>query len=170
MCWVGWRSACASEPPAAWGAAVLTAPKFWETKALDAMTDAEWEALCDGCGRCCLLKLEDEDDGQIAYTRIACRLFDADACRCGAYERRHLLVPGCVRLTAESIREAARWMPRTCAYRLLTEGKPLPDWHPLVTGDPASVEAAGVSVRGWTIPEYEVHEQDYEDHVIPGLH
>jgi len=146
------------------------APRFWERKTLEQMTDAEWEALCDGCGRCCLLKLEDAEDGRIAYTRIACRLFDPDTCRCGAYDRRHMLVPGCVRLTPETLREAARWMPRTCAYRLLAEGAPLPDWHPLLTGDPASVEAAGMSVRGMTVPEFEVHEDDYEDFVIPGMH
>ena len=142
---------------------------FWRRKPLEAMTQAEWEALCDGCGRCCLLKLEDADDGAIAYTRIACRLFDSGACRCTAYARRAVLVPGCVRLTPESVRETAHWMPATCAYRLLSEGRPLPDWHPLVSGDPESVHDAGVSVRGWTVPEYEVHEEDYEDHVIPGL-
>jgi uncharacterized cysteine cluster protein YcgN (CxxCxxCC family) len=144
------------------------APKtaFWRDKTLEEMTESEWEALCDGCGRCCLLKLEDADDGSVVYTRIACRLFDERACRCASYTRRVELVPGCVRLTPESIRETARWMPSTCAYRLLAEGRDLPEWHPLVSGDPDTVHTAGVSVRGWTIPEYEVHEEDYEDHVI----
>jgi uncharacterized cysteine cluster protein YcgN (CxxCxxCC family) len=142
---------------------------FWKDTPLDRMTAEQWEALCDGCGRCCLLKLEDEDDGAIAYTRIACRLFDPDTCRCGNYALRSTLVPQCVRLTPDNIAETAHWMPATCAYRLLAEGKPLAEWHPLVSGDPRSVHDAGVSVRGWTVPEYEVHEEDYEDHVIPGL-
>jgi len=142
---------------------------FWRRKSLAAMTSAEWESLCDGCGLCCLIKLQDEADGALHYTRVACRLLDAGTCRCGAYARRSQLVPDCVRLSPETIAESARWMPRTCAYRLLHEGKPLPDWHPLVTGDPASTDRAGVSVRGWTVPEYEVHEEDYEDHVIPGF-
>ncbi len=144
-------------------------PQFWRRKPLEAMTEAEWEALCDGCGRCCLLKLEDVEDGAIAYTRIACRLFDEAACRCTSYALREILVPGCVRLTPESLRDSARWMPESCAYRLLAEGRPLPDWHPLVSGDPESVHRAGVSVRGRTVPEYEVHEEDYEDHVEPSL-
>ena len=142
---------------------------FWRDTPLERMTREEWESLCDGCGRCCLLKLEDEDDGRIAYTRIACRLFDSDACRCGQYDLRSQLVPQCLVLTPASIRDAAPWMPPTCAYRLLAEGRPLPDWHPLVTGDPESVHRAGVSVRGWTVPEWEVHEDEYEDHVIPAL-
>ncbi len=142
---------------------------FWRTKRLDQMSQDEWESLCDGCGLCCLVKLEDEDDGEVVYTRIACRLLDADTCRCASYALRSVLVPGCVRLTPETIGEAARWMPRTCAYRLLAEGRDLPEWHPLVSGDPAGAHAAGVSARGWTVPEYEVHEEDYEDHVIPGF-
>ena len=140
---------------------------FWREKSLGEMSRSEWEALCDGCGRCCLLKLEDADNGAIAYTRIACRLFDSETCRCASYALRAQLVPGCVRLTPESIRETAHWMPATCAYRRLAEGRDLPAWHPLVTGDPASVHAAGMSVRGWTIPEFDVHEDAYEDHVIP---
>jgi uncharacterized protein len=145
------------------------AKDFWRRKRLDQMTHEEWEALCDGCGKCCLLKLEDEDTGEVAYTSVACRLFDGDACRCGAYGRRNQLVPGCVRLTPLTLPAAAAWMPATCAYRLLHEGAPLPDWHPLLTGDPESVHAAGASVQGWTTPEYEVHEDDLEDHVIPGF-
>ncbi len=149
----------------------MTKPQkgFWRSKTLEEMTRAEWESLCDGCGRCCLLKLEDEDDGAIAYTRIACRLFDSATCRCGNYDLRSKLVPGCVQLTPTSIREAAYWMPETCAYRRLAEGRGLPEWHPLITGDPQSVHDAGISVQGWTIPEYEVHEDDYEDHIIPGM-
>jgi uncharacterized cysteine cluster protein YcgN (CxxCxxCC family) len=142
---------------------------FWRRKALAEMSRAEWESLCDGCGRCCLIKLEDEDDGSVAYTSVACRLFDPETCRCGSYALRAALVPGCVALSPATLPEAARWMPETCAYRLLHEGKDLPDWHPLVTGDPGSTHAAGMSVRGWTTPEWEVQEEDLEDHVLPGF-
>jgi uncharacterized cysteine cluster protein YcgN (CxxCxxCC family) len=142
-------------------------PHFWRDKPLDVLSRPEWEALCDGCGKCCLLKLEDPDDGRLAYTRIACRLFDNESCRCGQYDRRRELVPQCVKLTPQTLPEAAGWMPRSCAYRLLYEGKDLPAWHPLVSGSPASVHEAEISVRGWTIPEYEVDEEDYEDYVIP---
>ena len=142
---------------------------FWRRKTLDAMTRSEWESLCDGCGRCCLIKLENEEDRRIAYTRVACRLLDSETCRCRDYARRSARVPGCVALNPRSIRDAAGWMPETCAYRLVAEGRPLPDWHPLVSGDPESVHRAGVSVRGWTVPETEVDEDDFENHVVPGL-
>ncbi|MGF1660662.1 MAG: YcgN family cysteine cluster protein [Rubrimonas sp.] len=143
-------------------------PGYWRRKPLDQLSRAEWEALCDGCGKCCLIKLEDPDDGRLAYTRIACRLFDPETCRCGQYDHRATLVPTCVRLTPDSLRAVAEWMPRSCAYRLVLEGRDLPDWHPLRSGDPDSVHAAGKSVRGWTVPEYEVDEEDFEDHVLPG--
>ena len=141
-------------------------PNFWRTVPLDRVTPAEWEALCDGCGKCCLNKLEDADTGEVAFTRIACRLLDADTCRCGNYAIRKTLVPDCVVLTPATLPDIAYWMPRTCAYRLLWEGDELPDWHPLLTGDPDSVHLAGASVRGWTVPEYEVPEEDWEDHII----
>jgi uncharacterized cysteine cluster protein YcgN (CxxCxxCC family) len=142
----------------------------WWDKPLDALTSSEWEALCDGCGQCCLLKLEDEADGTVHYTRVACRLLDADTCRCSDYPRRFQRVPGCVRLTAVSLRESGHWMPRTCAYRLRAEGKPLPDWHPLRTGDRESVHRAGASVRGRTVSEGAVREDELEDFIIPDLH
>lgn len=141
------------------------APGFW-TRPLSAMTPREWEALCDGCGKCCLNKLEDADTGEIAFTRIGCRLLDGQTCRCGQYEMRKIFVPECVVLTPKSIATVAHWMPSSCAYRLLHEGRPLPDWHPLISGDPESVHRAGQSVRGWTIPEFEVDEDDWEDHII----
>ncbi len=140
-------------------------PRFWERVAMDEMTGAEWEALCDGCGRCCALKLEDAETGRVHYTNVACRLFDDATCRCGNYEHRQRLVPGCVVLTPKRLPRVADWLPRTCAYRLLHEGKPLRDWHPLVSGDPESVHRAGISLRGKVVPEYEVFEDELEDHV-----
>lgn len=141
-------------------------PRFWERVPLQRMTTAEWEALCDGCGRCCLNKLEDPETHEVAYTRIACRLLDGESCRCTQYPIRRQFVPDCVVLTPETLPRIAYWMPPTCAYRLLHEGRPLPSWHPLVSGDPESVHAAGISVRGRTLPEYEVPEAEWEDHII----
>lgn len=141
-------------------------PQFWERVPLKNLAPKEWEALCDGCGKCCLNKLEDADTGEVAFTRIACRLLDDETCTCAHYEARKTLVPECVVLTPRNIGEIAYWMPATCAYRLLYEGKPLFDWHPLVSGDPDSVHRAGVSVRGWTIPEFDVPVEDWEDHII----
>jgi uncharacterized cysteine cluster protein YcgN (CxxCxxCC family) len=123
-----------------------TAP-FWKAKSLEEMTVDEWESLCDGCARCCLVKLEDEDTGEIHFTDIGCALLDANACRCRDYTSRTRRVPDCVRLTPAAVRTLS-WLPSTCAYRLVSEGKNLPDWHPLVSGSPQSVVEAGVSVRG----------------------
>lgn len=123
------------------------APPFWRRKTLDEMTQAEWESLCDGCGRCCLVKLEDEDSGAILYTDVACTLFDTGSCRCSDYPDRQAKVPDCVKLTPASVRSIP-WLPPTCAYRLVRERRDLPWWHPLVSGDPATVVAAGVSVKG----------------------
>jgi len=143
-------------------------PRFWEGP-LRQLNGAEWEALCDGCGKCCLNKLEDEDTGELAFTRVACRLLDPETCRCGQYANRRDFVPECVFLTPKTIDKVAWWLPATCAYKLRHEGRPLPDWHPLITGDPDSVHDAGQSVRGWTVPEYEVPEEDWEDHIIEDL-
>lgn len=140
--------------------------RFWEKVPLDRMTAEEWEALCDGCGKCCLNKLEDPDTQEVAYTRIGCRLLDAETCRCGNYDIRKQIVPECVVLTPKTIGDIAYWMPGTCAYRRLYEGLNLPDWHPLVTGDPESTHKAHMSVKGWTVPEYEVEEDDWEDYII----
>ena len=125
---------------------------FWESKRLEQMTVPEWESLCDGCGRCCLIRFDDEDTGEITPTRVACKLLDANLCRCSDYAGRKAHVPDCVKLTPHNIDDLP-WMPRSCAYRRLHEGLPLPSWHPLVTGDPESVHRAGVSVRGQTISE-----------------
>ncbi len=143
--------------------------RFWETVPLDGMTRGEWEALCDGCALCCLIKLEDEDSGEIAYTDISCRLLDCGTCRCGNYPLRSQLVEGCLVLTPESLPEIAPWLPGTCAYRRLHEGRQLPDWHPLVSGDPEGPHRAGVSLMGAMVPEYEVDEDDYGDRVIEGV-
>jgi uncharacterized cysteine cluster protein YcgN (CxxCxxCC family) len=141
--------------------------RFWDLP-LTALTPPEWEALCDGCGKCCLNKLEDEDTGEVAFTRVACRLLDGESCRCAQYPIRKQFVPECVVLTPKTIARVAYWLPSTCAYKLLHEGAPLPAWHPLLTGDPESVHAAGQSVRGWTVPEFEVPEDEWEDYIIEG--
>ncbi len=122
---------------------------FWKKTKLQDMTKAEWESLCDGCGRCCLVKLEDEDTSKILYTDVACTLFNADTCRCKDYTNRQIKVPECVNLTPEKVKNL-RWLPKTCAYRLLAEGKDLYSWHPLVSGSNDTVHEAGISVRGRT--------------------
>ncbi len=142
--------------------------RFWELP-LDALSRAEWEALCDGCGKCCLSKLEDPDTAEVAYTNVACRLLDDATCRCSQYDIRKSIVPDCVIISPETIAKTAYWMPTTCAYRRLYEGKTLPDWHPLITNDPNSVHDAGMSMLGRTVPEYEVDEDDLEDFIIEGL-
>ena len=144
-------------------------PGFWRGRALEDLSREEWEALCDGCGRCCLLKLEDEDTGQVAYTDIGCRLFDDQTCRCGNYALRHQLVKGCVRLSPETIAEDKEWMPKSCAYRRLAEGRDLAEWHYLISGDRNAVHEAGISVQGATVPEYEVPEDEWEDRIIEGI-
>jgi uncharacterized cysteine cluster protein YcgN (CxxCxxCC family) len=141
-------------------------PRFWERKPLKKMTDKEWEALCDGCGKCCLNKLEDEDTGDVALTRVACRLLDDDSCRCAHYDIRHQFVPDCIVLKPDNLDTHAYWMPETCAYRLLWQGNPLPDWHPLISGTPQSVHDAGISVRGMTVSEFDVPQDDWEEFII----
>jgi uncharacterized cysteine cluster protein YcgN (CxxCxxCC family) len=143
----------------------MATKRFWEDKSLGEMSRDEWESLCDGCGRCCLRKLEDEDTGEIAYTDVSCRLLDTASCRCRNYGRRLDLVEDCVRLTPKRL-EQLRWMPSTCAYRLLYEGKPLPDWHPLLSGSATSVHAAGISVRGRATSEEHVHDDAVESRII----
>ncbi len=143
--------------------------KFWELP-LDRLTKPEWEALCDGCGKCCLNKLEDADTGEIVFTCVACRLLDGETCRCSQYDIRLQFVPECIVLTPDNIGETAYFMPASCAYRLRHEGKPLHDWHPLISGDPDSVHKAGRSVKGWTVPEFEVPEDEWEDHLIEEPH
>lgn len=144
---------------------VMSDQKFWETKSLQEMSRQEWESLCDRCARCCLVKLEDEESGEIHYTNIVCDLLDQEKCHCTHYEERSLRVPECVVVTPENL-EQLHWMPSTCAYRLLWEGKPLPEWHPLVTGDPSSVHLAGISVRDKVFRQHEISEDDYQEYVV----
>ncbi len=125
---------------------------FWRRKTLEEMTRGEWESLCDGCGKCCLHKLEDIDTGAIAFTRVACRMLDLASCQCKDYPNRKKHVPDCVRLTPTRVRKID-WLPKSCAYRLVNEGKDLYWWHPLVSGDPDTVHQAGISVRGRAIRE-----------------
>jgi hypothetical protein len=136
---------------------------FWKTRTLAEMSKDEWESLCDGCARCCLNKLEDIDSGEIAYTSVACRLLDTESCRCRDYEDRTRYVPDCVVLTPKRV-ASLRWLPSTCAYRVLSEGGELADWHPLVSGDPDSVSKAGISVAGRVISERDA--DDLEAYVV----
>lgn len=149
-----------SSPPAA-----DPAEPFWKRLTLEEMSEREWESLCDGCARCCLNKLQYDDTGEIEWTDVACRLLDGDTCRCRDYPNRHAVVPDCVALTPENVRTLS-WLPATCAYRLLAEGRDLYWWHPLVSGDPATVHEAGVSVRGRTVSEEGMEAEDFEDHIV----
>jgi len=137
--------------------------RFWEDLPLAQLDRAQWEALCDGCGKCCVHKLEDEDTGELHATNVACRLLDRKQGRCSDYKHRHAYVAECVRLTAGNVAEI-EWLPSTCAYRLRANNEPLPDWHYLKTGDPESVHAAGQSTRGWTISEDDAG--DFEYHLV----
>jgi uncharacterized cysteine cluster protein YcgN (CxxCxxCC family) len=138
---------------------------FWKTKSLVDMTPEEWDALCDGCGRCCLEKLEDKDADKIFYTAVACRFLDTYRCSCMVYEQRKELVPDCLWLTSNNIKQF-HWLPATCAYRLLSEGKDLQWWHPLVSGDANTVHKAGISVRNKVISEKYVHPDELEAYII----
>ncbi|MEM0986732.1 MAG: YcgN family cysteine cluster protein [Pseudomonadota bacterium] len=132
---------------------------FWKHKSLTEMSQAEWESLCDGCAKCCLLKLEDEDSGEIAYTRLHCRLLDAETCQCSDYRNRKKKVPDCIKLTPKRI-DKTDWLPSTCAYRLIHEGRDLPDWHHLVCGDRTRIHREGHSILGRTWSEDAVLEED----------
>lgn len=137
---------------------------FWKTKRLAEMTAEEWESLCDGCGRCCLNKLEDEDTGEFHYTRAACKLLDLSTCRCSDYPNRHDRVPDCVGLTPQNVPKLG-WLPATCAYRLLDEGKPLQWWHPLVSGRQETVDEAGITVKDEAYSEEGIAIDDFVDHL-----
>lgn len=141
----------------------MTKP-IWE-RPLDTLNGEEWESLCDGCARCCLIKLEDEETGERYTTSVACRYLDLEQCRCGVYGERTTRVPSCVRVTPENIAELD-WMPQSCGYRLMAEGKGLADWHPLRSGDPESVHRDGISVRHFAISEEGIAEADLEDYLV----
>jgi uncharacterized cysteine cluster protein YcgN (CxxCxxCC family) len=136
---------------------------FWKRKKLTQMTLDEWESLCDGCAKCCLHKLEDTDTGELSYTNVACHLLDTKTCRCSNYPERTLLVPDCVELMPKNLPTLA-WMPATCAYLLVHQGKDLPEWHPLVSGDPKSVRKAGISAHGRIVSERQA--KDLEDYIV----
>lgn len=146
----------AAEPP-------RLEPGFWRDRALEDLSPAEWEALCDGCGKCCLLKLEYASPRVVHYTNVRCRLLNDATCRCVDYPNRSRRVPDCVTLDPASVREA-HWLPTTCAYRRLAEGEDLPDWHPLVSGSPLTVLRSGNSVCGRTIAEEEAG--NAEHHIV----
>ena len=137
---------------------------FWQTVKSADMTEAQWEAVCDGCAKCCLVKLQDEDSGEIVFTDIVCNLLDQQSCRCTHYEERTKLVPECVKLTKDNL-DKIDFMPPSCAYRLLHEGKDLPQWHPLVSGRADSVVEAEMSVKGRVIAEM-AFDGDSEDRVV----
>ncbi|MTH79370.1 YcgN family cysteine cluster protein [Paracoccus aestuariivivens] len=141
---------------------------FWEMPLQNLKPD-EWEALCDGCGKCCLNKIEYEDTGELAFTCVSCRLLDGHSCQCSSYHNRHEFVPDCVVLTPKKLKEIAWWLPATCAYRLRIEGKPLFPWHYLISGDRESIHQAGISIRGRTVNELTVTEDDWDEYIIEDL-
>ena len=136
---------------------------FWLTKSMHEMTSEEWESLCDGCAKCCIFKFEDDDTGHIMQTDVVCGLLDLDSCRCTEYEGRKTLVPDCISITPDNIL-SLKWMPHSCAYRLVAEGKDLPEWHPLKTGDPTSTMKADRSVKNQVVSERLV--EDIEERII----
>jgi uncharacterized cysteine cluster protein YcgN (CxxCxxCC family) len=144
---------------------VTEAVAFWNTKSLNEMTVDEWESVCDGCGRCCLHKLQDEDSGLMFYTNVACRLLDRERCRCSNYPQRMAIVHDCLSLAADTGAQFD-WLPLSCAYRRLANRQSLEWWHPLVSGNPDTVHQAGISVRGKTVPEASVAKEELEDHII----
>jgi len=138
---------------------------FWEIKTLEQMTPSEWESLCDGCGRCCLNKLEDIDTGELHFTNVSCRLLNDDTCRCENYSQRKTLVPECLVLDPASVKHSTA-LPPSCAYRRLAEGRPLPTWHPLVSNNIDTVHTQGISIRGKTISERYIHIDQFEEHIV----
>ena len=138
---------------------------FWEHKTLEEMTRSEWESLCDGCGRCCLVKLQDEDTDEIHLTRLSCRLLDVGSCRCRDYANRHVQVPDCIAIDPEKVR-SLDWLPASCGYRRVEEGRGLEWWHPLVSGSPDTVHEAGISVRSWALSEARIKPESIHRYII----
>lgn len=159
--------ACEKSPVSSRAASATSAPAepFWRTVPLAEMSAAQWESLCDGCGKCCLNKLEDEDTGHIVFTHVACRLLDDETCRCSDYANRRRHVPECISLTPDMIGDL-RWLPRSCAYRAIAEGRDLEWWHHLVSGDPDTVHEAGISMSGTTVSESAVPVEEWEAYAV----
>jgi uncharacterized protein len=138
---------------------------FWKTKTLEQMSRDEWEALCDGCARCCMVKLEDEDSGDIHLTRLACSMLEVKTCRCSNYPNRFSLMADCIDVTVEKVRQL-KWLPATCGYRVINEGRELAWWHPLVSGSKETVHQAGISVKSFAMSEKRVKEENYHRYII----
>ena len=139
---------------------------FWKTKKLDEMSREEWESLCDGCARCCMVKLQEEETAELFLTRLSCKMLDTGTCRCSDYPNRFKKMHDCVEITPEKITEIA-WLPETCGYRVVKEGRDLAWWHPLVSGSPETVHEAGISVKGWALNEAKVKEANYHRYIVP---
>ena len=139
--------------------------EFWKTKKLPEMSPQEWDALCDGCGICCLYKIEDADSGEVHLTNVACRFLDEISCVCKLYKDRKSAMPTCIQLTPENVANL-KWLPETCAYRLVLKGEPLPEWHHLISGDLESVHHAGISVLGQVINECSINMDNLENYVV----
>lgn len=143
----------------------LQADQFWQHKALSEMSSSEWESLCDGCGKCCLVKLEDADNGDIYHTDVGCKLLDLHSCQCSNYQRRHEFVDDCMKLSPNNIGELD-WLPESCSYRMLARGQELPSWHHLISGNRDKVHSYGISLRGRAVSELDVRDDRMEDHII----
>jgi uncharacterized cysteine cluster protein YcgN (CxxCxxCC family) len=139
---------------------------FWQEKALHELSREEWESLCDGCGLCCLQKLQDDETEEIFYTSISCRFLNIESCRCSVYEKRFEYLPECLNLTVETFQTALPWLPPSCAYKRVFEGKPLADWHPLISGNRQAIHQKKRSVKHFAISEAEVAEDDWQDNLI----
>ena len=144
---------------------VAKVSEWWNTKALAELSPREWESLCDGCAKCCLHKLEDEDSGEVFYTKVRCRYLDESQCRCTDYINRSVLVPNCIQLDRDNVQNLD-WLPASCAYRLRANNQPLAQWHPLVSGDKMSVHEAGISIRGRAVSDEYVHPDGYDEHIV----
>lgn len=143
----------------------MTSQPWWQTKSLADMSDDEWESLCDGCAKCCLVKLEDVDTEEIYYTNVSCQLLDTESCRCSDYAGRHRIVDDCIKLDRSNVNKL-QWLPKSCSYRLVAEGQPLPEWHYLRTGSRQTLHSYGASLRGKVVSERDVRDDDIEDHII----
>ena len=143
--------------------------EFWKRFKLEELNPDEWEALCDGCGLCCLFKFTEENDHSTLYTKVACRLLDCSTCQCKHYEARKKIVKDCVKLTADNFNETLQWLPKTCAYKLVYQGKPLYDWHYLISEDPITVHTSGISVKDWAVSETVINLNELENYIVQDI-